>query len=260
MSFVSPIGYAGGKYYMLKDVYKIILQSDFDIIVDVFGGSGKVLLNMPMNTLFGAYKGIYNDIDKQNLEFLEVVRDEPKNLIHVIENTSIDDELINECRKYGDKYRNSSKVVRAFMTWINYKYAWSGFVASNYRKSADSIDVNVEYSSEQIMMASSIVKHWNMYNLDFEKLRFLDSDRTFWYFDPPYRESDVYYYNFSDVDFVRLKRFIDSLDGKYLVNIDEDGYIHYHYGEPNMRKSYRNLMMRHEHASDREEWFYWKLV
>lgn len=259
MSFVSPMGYPGGKYYMLKDVYSIILKADFDTIVDVFGGSGKVLLNMPMNTLFGSYKGIYNDIDKQNIEFFEVVRDYNRQLCDYIKHYKVTEKFIDECKKYGDLYDKSDKVFRAYMTWINYKYSWSGFASSSYRKSTDMVRDNSDYTTDQIEISSKIVKHWDIYNKDYRDLKFLDSDRTFWYFDPPYRGSDVYYYNFTDTQFYELSKFLKTLKGQYLLNIDEDNYVHYYYGEPNMRKTYRNLMMKHEHASDREEWFYWKI-
>lgn len=264
MNFVSPIGYPGGKYYMLKDIYDILLQNDFDIIVDVFGGSGKVLLNMPMNTLFGRYRGVYNDIDKKNINFYTVVRDKSDDLVKLIDEFKVDDRYIyniNHGYNFDTNktfYEELDDVNQAFATWCMYKYAWSGRAEANYRKKVDDVSINSTYTSDQIRRASVIVKSWSMYNLDFEKLKFLDSKRTMWYFDPPYRESNVYFYNFSDVDFRRLFRFIHSLEGQYLMNIDEDGYNEYVFGEPNMVKSYRNLMTRPDNASDRNEWFYWK--
>ena len=41
--------YYGGKFNQLKDIMDILSQHTdaFDAVVDVFGGSGKVLLNVP---------------------------------------------------------------------------------------------------------------------------------------------------------------------------------------------------------------------
>jgi site-specific DNA-adenine methylase len=41
--------YYGGRFYQLKDIIGILNEhrDSFDVVVDVFGGSGKVLLNIP---------------------------------------------------------------------------------------------------------------------------------------------------------------------------------------------------------------------
>lgn len=261
MSVVSPMGYAGGKYYMLSDIYDIILQQDFDVIVDVFGGSGKVLLNFPMNTLFGSYKGIYNDIDMRNIYFFNAIRDTPNELINGILNKNINNEYLKNIKKQKHYDALETDLDKAVATWHMYFYAWSGFASSTFTWGVDDRDITkrADYVTEQIMLAHDRVKNWDILNLDFDKLDFLDNERVFWYLDPPYRLSDLYFFNFSDWDYLRLKRFLSRLKGQWLMNIDEDSFIHYTFGEPQMRKTYRNLMMKHENASNREEWYYWKL-
>ena len=45
-SMKSLIAYPGGKYYMLPDILEIINSSKKTALLDVFGGSGKVLMNI----------------------------------------------------------------------------------------------------------------------------------------------------------------------------------------------------------------------
>ena len=54
--------YYGGKFNQLKDILAIMegRREAFDVVVDVFGGSGKVLLNVPDEWRKGK---AYNDLD-----------------------------------------------------------------------------------------------------------------------------------------------------------------------------------------------------
>ena len=64
----SLIAYPGGKYYMLPDILEIINSSKKNALVDVFGGSGKVLINVD------AMVKVYNDLNADLVSFFEQVR------------------------------------------------------------------------------------------------------------------------------------------------------------------------------------------
>ncbi|MGC8618730.1 MAG: DNA adenine methylase, partial [Thermoplasmata archaeon] len=55
--------YYGGKFNQLKDILSIMREhlDSFDVVVDVFGGSAKVLLNIPDE--WRKLK-VYNDLDR----------------------------------------------------------------------------------------------------------------------------------------------------------------------------------------------------
>ncbi len=46
---LSTFPYYGGRFYQLKEILGILEKhkDQFDVVVDVFGGSGKVLINIP---------------------------------------------------------------------------------------------------------------------------------------------------------------------------------------------------------------------
>ena len=57
------IAYPSGKYYMLPDILEIISGSKKTVLVDVFGGSGKVLMNADTKVK------IYNDLNADLVSF-----------------------------------------------------------------------------------------------------------------------------------------------------------------------------------------------
>ena len=64
----SIIQYPGGKFYMLPDIIEIFRNSGKKTIIDVFGGSGKILLNT------NARVKIYNDLNADVVDFFEELR------------------------------------------------------------------------------------------------------------------------------------------------------------------------------------------
>ena len=68
----SIIQYPGGKFYMMNDILEIFRNSGKKTIIDVFGGSGKILLNSE------AKVKIYNDLNADVVDFFEEIRRKPR--------------------------------------------------------------------------------------------------------------------------------------------------------------------------------------
>lgn len=71
----SLITYPGGKFYMLKDIIEIYDKNRSKAFVDVFGGSGKVLMNIDSKIK------VYNDIDDSIINFFDIVIKNKKELL-----------------------------------------------------------------------------------------------------------------------------------------------------------------------------------
>ena len=56
----SLFSYAGGKMHLINYIKEIYIKSHKNAFIDVFGGSGKILMNIDSK------KKIYNDIDFSN--------------------------------------------------------------------------------------------------------------------------------------------------------------------------------------------------
>ena len=72
---ISVLWYPGGKSYMLEDIREIFNKSRKNTVIDVFGGSGKVLLNL------NAKIKIYNDINNNLVNFFTELKNNKKLLL-----------------------------------------------------------------------------------------------------------------------------------------------------------------------------------
>ena len=68
------IPYYGGKYYIADWIISFFPKHD--VFVDVFGGSGAILLAKPPSKI-----EVYNDIDKNLTSFFKVLRDNTEELV-----------------------------------------------------------------------------------------------------------------------------------------------------------------------------------
>ena len=66
---ISLLRYPGGKFYMLDDIKEIFNKSGKTTVIDVFGGSGKVLMNL------NAKIKVYNDINNNLVNFFTELRE-----------------------------------------------------------------------------------------------------------------------------------------------------------------------------------------
>ena len=63
--------YAGGKFHLIRNIEEIYKNSNKAAFIDVFGGSGKVLMNIDSKIK------IYNDIDNSLVNIFETLRNNP---------------------------------------------------------------------------------------------------------------------------------------------------------------------------------------
>lgn len=70
---INPFRWVGNKHRYLDKIYKYV--DEHDIFVDVFGGSGSVIINKPIKANF---REIYNDLDGIVVNYFRVVRDNEK--------------------------------------------------------------------------------------------------------------------------------------------------------------------------------------
>ena len=87
------------------------------------------------------------------------------------------------------------------------------------------------------------IKSWTIERLDFRDLiKRYDSDNSFFCIDPPYHNiNGLYEYELIDNDYVEMKLLLDRINGKFLLNINEDTFVLDVFGEPQIRKEYTNF-------------------
>ena len=224
----STFPYYGGRYNQLKIIIGLLddKRDKFDVVVDVFGGSGKVLLNIPDE--WRKIK-VYNDVNLDLYKTFKVLQDSRKRMLleKKLRNCFPHEKIFREMKFSNPK----DDVGVAFKTIYlhTFSFAGAGNAFKRFYKRANVPPVRTE--------DFLFVKKWIVENLDFRSLmQRYNKPRVLLYLDPPYlRGGDQYRYKFKINDFIDLKSLLDNHLGTYLLNLSmTDPEMIGIFGEPNM--------------------------
>ena len=226
---ISPIQWYGGKYRLLK---YILPFPDHDIYVEVFGGSGVVLLNK------------YYDKDKKVFELYNDINDRLVNFWRVLKNYR------NELKDYFDKKENiahrtlfyeykkpsDNEIEDAYRFFYINRFSFSGMMSDfqgfhSYRRASDMKSyLNHVKKIDEIWER---IKYVHFENQDFRKLlKRLDKPKTVWYLDPPYFQGGEHYekciggQGWGQQDFEDLREILFNVkNAQFVLSIDNIDYF-----------------------------------
>ena len=209
---MSTFPYYGGRFNQLQKIVELLSahKDSFDVVVDVFGGSGKVLLNIPEE--WRKIK-VYNDINKDLYVTFKVLHDAGKRakltkmLNHAFPHYTIFQEL-KESEPEDD-------IEIAFKTIYLHTFSFAG-AGTNFKRFYQKANVPPLKSDSFIH-----IKKWIVENMDFRKvLSRYNKERVLLYLDPPYlRGGKIYKYSFTMDQFRDLGNSLQSHKGSYLLNL-----------------------------------------
>ena len=231
--------YAGGKNHLIRHIDQIYKKSNKTAFIDVFGGSGKVLMNIDSRNK------IYNDIDNSLVNIFETLRNHPGILKDKFEYS------LNS-RKLFYEYKNSTddSAEDAFRRIYSYLMSFAG-KGNHYGYSIKSRMNKMGNTRKNIDDIYNEVKYWTIENLDYKDLiKRYDSEDSFFYLDPPYYKIKFYTHNFTENDFYELKNSLNGIQGKYLLSINSNDFILDLFGEPDMKIEIRNNSVNNKHVKD----------
>ena len=177
--------YYGGKFNQLKDILGIMGEhlNSFDVVVDVFGGSEKVLLNIPEEW---KKMKVYNDINEELYITFKVLQD-PRKRLQLSRKLRL---AFSHSGIFRDMRRRHfrSDVDTAFKVLYLQTYSYMGD-GSTYGRYYKGHRVK-RFSIENFIY----VRDWVIENMDFRDLmdRY-NRERVFFYLDPPYISSGKKY-------------------------------------------------------------------
>ncbi|WP_298277174.1 DNA adenine methylase [Ferroplasma sp.] len=247
---ISLLRYPGGKFYMLEDIKEIFNKSGKTTVIDVFGGSGKVLMNLD------AKIKVYNDINNNLVNFFTELRENKELVLKKLDYILNSRELFERYRKKShDNLENAFRFL--YMNIMSFNGQGRSYSYSTKRnKSITLVNIN-----KAINKSYNDIKYWTIERLDFrEIIKRYDSENSFFYLDPPYHNiTDLYDDNLKDEDYIDIKKILDRIKGKYLLNINEDKFVLDLFGEPQLRKDFTNFGIngRNNKKSKRIELFYY---
>jgi len=240
---IKLLWYYGAKTYMLDDIFNLVKklynEKKITAFVDVFAGSGNVVLNVPKDWKVNR---VYNDIDLRLYNLLNVLRDEEKRkrLFDMLD-WSLPHRKIFEDAKQQTEFKDDVEMA--------YNYLYRHFNSFNDNDNSFRVEVKAirdQYHPQLDLLKNNFfaVKYLTIENLDYKDLiKRYESKTTFFYLDPPYLHGGTTYkFSFSLKDFQELHDILTKIKGYWLMNESEADFpeIIKIFGNPKMIKKYTN--------------------
>lgn len=220
----SPIKWVGGKSKLVEKLIPLI--PEHKCYVEVFGGAGWMLFSKNKSKV-----EVLNDFDSNLMNFWSVIKTAPEEFVKSFDYTLVSRELFNT---YREKYKNNDFEDNIEKAHVFYYLVEAGFAsdmknpifgATGHRNRSD---LKIERIKENIDNAYNRLIEVTVENKSFEDiLRMYDNEKTFFYIDPPYRNTKQYAVGkFTDEQYKLLAEKCKTLKGKFMITINNDEYIY----------------------------------
>jgi DNA adenine methylase len=211
--------YPGGKSHLSHTIVE--MMPHHECYAEVFGGSAAVLLNKPESEV-----EIYNDKDGDLVHFFEVFRESHEELIEWLGKVPYSYEIYEDwARKYyqgGWRHKDDIKRAGIFF-YLRYsqfgsKYSTkSGFARSKVQNQAGTYFNKVENLNNFTDRFNTVTIECLDWRDVVEKY---DGEDTFFYFDPPYIDTEDYYTP-GGFDHEEFSETLKNIEGKFILSYDK---------------------------------------
>ncbi|MBI2454350.1 MAG: DNA adenine methylase, partial [Parcubacteria group bacterium] len=214
----SPFRYAGGKFYARKLIINHIPRHDY--YVEPFAGGASVFFaksKVDRNWL--------NDIDKDLVNCLTIIRDHPNELIGRLKG-----EVATKERHayYKNEYKPKTELESAARWFYINRTSYSGImnIQNCYWGYGEKYSMRPENWPRNILRTSTKLQDVKLTSFDFEKVIDDSPDNSFLFIDPPYFNADqekFYAYSFENKDHFRLSKILKKHNSrlKFLLTYDD---------------------------------------
>jgi len=233
----------GGKYWLIPEIIKSIAPIHYGIRtwVDVFGGSGTVLLNIPRE-----YEGVrvWNDINSDLYHLMKAMQDEKSRNM-----------LINQMQWYLYSREEFDRIKDKQMSGAQLEpHEMLFIIATSFHGSMDTFGYPIIEPRQEIHTVLRSLRDnwrymqdWVLEHLDYKDLiKRYDRPSTFFYLDPPYitnsLRSGERYNGQNEVNFDEMCDILNNIQGKYLLNeiYEDEAVISSKLGPPKKVQEVRN--------------------
>lgn len=206
---------AGNKYVLRNQIIPLI--PDHEIYIEAFFGSGAIFFSKPKATI-----NIINDLDDLTINNIKLLIRSPSDLSKYRQD-------INTLEKAKEFFNKTPKTDADRLTRAKIQ-ACNGFNNRFVRTDRDIFKgINPFSTIKNIDLYKKKLEDVHIFNKDYrEIIKQFDTPSTFFFFDPPYENTDARYGYAEDestFDFVELKKALKKIKGKFLMTINDSPYI-----------------------------------
>ena len=214
----SPLQWAGSKFRFLNYVYDFFPSEEIDTYYELFLGSSSVVLNLPNDIKINKF--ILNDSNEKLILFYEVVRDDPLNMLRILNSLPVQNEpaYYTIRTKFNNKIGSKSELA-AYFLYMN-KCGYNGLYREN-KLGAFNVPYGGDTRCKGLKCEDSIMKLHHLFNKsnvylnsnDFRFYRNHINPNDFIYSDPPFYGtfSSYTFKRFSEKDHMDLYEFYEEM-------------------------------------------------
>lgn len=210
----TPLSYYGGKQNLVSEIVPLVpAHKQYG---EVFCGGAAVLwAKRPSEHEF------INDFDGRVFNFWDVLRTEHKALSRLVEGTLNSERIYQQTKQTLRAGLQDNRVEFAWAYWVQTQMSFGkkpmgGFAFDNSGSNARSAANKREAFPKIFSQRLRSVEIFNRDAIDLIRLK--DTKDTFFYFDPPYAESDCGHYEKSKEVYYRLLEVLPSLKASWLMS------------------------------------------
>ena len=216
-----PVFCRVGSKTAIKKIVTEKIPNDYDLFVEAFAGAAVIFLNQDLENK----KSILNDLDKDLMEGYKAIKKGitlDENTFTFSNNPKVQEDFYKKKHtNHNDKF--IAEVIRTCGT-----FSAKGF-GKVYRSATQSLfRKKIKNAKKQ----KDFFKNTRLFNTDYKKIiKKFDSNKTFFYLDPPYEKSDELYKNDS-IDLNEMSNLLKNIKGRFLLSINDS---------PNVRNIFKDF-------------------
>lgn len=255
--YLSPFRYPGSKQSIVRYIYEILKRNKIEptCIVEPFAGSATVALHLLYNKV--VKNAIISDKDLLIYSFWKTLKDDPSYIISFISEVKI---TLENFYKYKNIARNANKTdiykLAETCIFLN-RTSFSGIltekvgpIGGKHQQSDYPIDCRFMRKSllkrieniRPLFSNITVLNHSWKRTLDYctNKLSKTESNKIFYYFDPPFynKAGELYNHYFSKTDHVLFCNNIINIKSPWILSYDN---------APEIKNMYKNIRKRNVH-------------
>ncbi len=216
----SILSYLGGKSLLRKEI--ISRFPSHVCYVEAFAGGAWVLFAKEPSKV-----EVLNDINSDLINFYQVVKCCPQELIVELQWDLVSRELFNKYKKELQE-EELTPVQRAKRFYYILKASFGGQGTTFGYSTTSKPKLNLMEFEKIVMEAHQRLKRVIIENLDYKEIiKRYDREHTLFYLDPPYRmpSSKAYVQYFTDEDYIALKEVLSKIKGKFILSLNDDPFL-----------------------------------
>jgi DNA adenine methylase len=207
----TPLPYYGGKQQLVSIIIPYI--TDHDIYIEPFAGAASVFWSKKRSKV-----EIINDLNGEIVNFYRVIRSDFEKLHAEICSTPLSRRLHLDARVIYKNPHLFSEIKRAWAVWVLATQSLNSNLDTIWHKSHDKKCVDYKERFNQALVDRLDSVYIECCNA-LELIQKHDTERSFFYIDPPYVGSDQgHYKGYTQDDFNSLLTLLESIKGNFILS------------------------------------------